>query len=89
MKCVRINSRYLQRGDPIELRYKEHSERGPVIDQLVYRVTSYREAAMSNDSKFEHIEVAEKQKVSQLVTVFFRFWMIKKLFIVPHICVGV
>ncbi|KAK1376027.1 Heat shock 70 kDa protein 14 [Heracleum sosnowskyi] len=52
-----------KRGDPIELRYKEHSERGPVIDQLVYCVTSYREAAMSNDSKFEHIEVAEKQKV--------------------------
>ncbi|XP_074331507.1 heat shock 70 kDa protein 14-like [Apium graveolens] len=52
-----------KRGDPIEFRYKEHSERGTVIDQLVYCINSYREAAMSNDSKFDHIELADKQKV--------------------------
>ncbi|KAK4754299.1 hypothetical protein SAY87_002403 [Trapa incisa] len=50
-------------GDPIEERYKEHSERGTVINQLVYCINSYREAAMSNDAKFDHIDVAEKQKV--------------------------
>ncbi|KAJ8773477.1 hypothetical protein K2173_004307 [Erythroxylum novogranatense] len=52
-----------KQGDPIEERYKEHSERSSVIDQLVYCVNSYREAAMSNDPKFDHIELAEKQKV--------------------------
>ncbi|KAL0397065.1 UNVERIFIED_CONTAM: Heat shock protein 15 [Sesamum calycinum] len=51
-----------KQGDPIEERYKEHSERGSVIDQLIYCINSYREAAMSNDPKFDHIDLAEKQK---------------------------
>lgn len=50
-------------GDPVEERYKESTERGSVIDQLVYCINSYREAAMSNDPKFDHIDLAEKQKV--------------------------
>ncbi|KAG4125011.1 hypothetical protein ERO13_D10G071500v2 [Gossypium hirsutum] len=52
-----------KQGDPIEERYKEYMERGTVIDQLAYCINSYREAAMSNDPKFDHIELAEKQKV--------------------------
>ncbi|KAL2234747.1 heat shock 70 kDa protein 14 [Sesamum indicum] len=52
-----------KQGDPIEERYKEHSERGSVIDQLIYCINSYREAAMSSDPKFDHIDMAEKQKV--------------------------
>ncbi|KAL1551499.1 heat shock 70 kDa protein 15-like [Salvia divinorum] len=52
-----------KQGDPIEERFKEHSERGTVISQLIYCINSYREAAMSNDSKFDHIDLAEKQKV--------------------------
>ncbi|KAG4183022.1 hypothetical protein ERO13_A09G082900v2 [Gossypium hirsutum] len=52
-----------KQGDPIEERYKEYSERGTIIDQLAYCINSYREAAMSNDTKFDHIELAEKQKV--------------------------
>ncbi|KAL1533204.1 heat shock 70 kDa protein 14-like [Salvia divinorum] len=52
-----------KQGDPIEERFKEHSERGSVIDQLAYCINSYKEAAMSTDPKFEHIDVAEKQKV--------------------------
>ncbi|XP_057969054.1 heat shock 70 kDa protein 15-like [Malania oleifera] len=52
-----------KQGDPIEERYKEHSERGAVLDQLGYCINSYREAAMSNDPKFDHIDMAEKQKV--------------------------
>ncbi|XP_038713694.1 heat shock 70 kDa protein 15-like [Tripterygium wilfordii] len=52
-----------KQGDPIEERYKEYTERGSVIDQLVYCINSYREAAMSNDPKFDHIDLAEKQKV--------------------------
>lgn len=50
-------------GDPIEERYKEHTERGTVVNQLIYCINSYREAAMSNDPKFDHIDMAEKQKV--------------------------
>ena len=56
----------MQRGDPIEERYKDHSERGAVINQLAYCINSYREAVMSNDPKFDHIDVAEKQKVMNL-----------------------
>ncbi|XP_028788943.1 heat shock 70 kDa protein 15-like [Neltuma alba] len=52
-----------KQGDPIEERYKEYMERGTVINQLVYCITSYREAAMSNDPKFDHIDISEKQKV--------------------------
>ncbi|KAL8537586.1 hypothetical protein ACS0TY_012634 [Phlomoides rotata] len=52
-----------KQGDPIEERYKEHTERGSVVDQLIYCVNSYREAAMSTDPKFDHIDLAEKQKV--------------------------
>ncbi|EPS57643.1 hypothetical protein M569_17174, partial [Genlisea aurea] len=50
-------------GDPIEERYREHSERESVILQLVYCISSYRDAAVSNDPKFDHIDYAEKQKV--------------------------
>ncbi|GAA0150746.1 Hsp70 family chaperone [Lithospermum erythrorhizon] len=52
-----------KQGDPIEHRYKESSERGAVIDQLSYCINSYREAAMSTDLKFDHIDMADKQKV--------------------------
>ncbi|KAM7471738.1 hypothetical protein LguiA_009921 [Lonicera macranthoides] len=52
-----------KRGDPIEERYKDHSERGSVIDQLVYCINSYRDAAVSQDPKFDHIDLSEKQKV--------------------------
>ncbi|GMI82066.1 heat shock protein 91 [Hibiscus trionum] len=52
-----------KQGDPIEERYKEYAERGTVIDQLAYCINSYREAAMSSDPKFDHIELEEKQKV--------------------------
>lgn len=34
-----------------------------MIDQLNYCIASYREAAMSTDAKFDHIDLAEKQKV--------------------------
>ncbi|KAJ8452037.1 hypothetical protein Cgig2_016618 [Carnegiea gigantea] len=50
-------------GDPIEERHKEHVERGPTIDQLSYCVNSYRDAAMSKDPKFDHIDISEKEKV--------------------------
>uniref|UniRef100_A0A7N0UWN3 Uncharacterized protein n=1 Tax=Kalanchoe fedtschenkoi TaxID=63787 RepID=A0A7N0UWN3_KALFE len=52
-----------KQGDPIEERFKEFSERGTVVEQLVYCINSYREAAVSNDPKFDHIDLAEKQKV--------------------------
>ncbi|KAG6482379.1 hypothetical protein ZIOFF_059010 [Zingiber officinale] len=52
-----------KQGNPIEERYKEWTERGPAIDQLVYCINSFRGAALSNDPKFDHIDIAEKQKV--------------------------
>lgn len=52
-----------KQGDPIEERYKEFTDRSSVIDQLAYCINSYREAALSSDSKFDHIDIAEKQKV--------------------------
>ncbi|KAI4331237.1 hypothetical protein MLD38_029441 [Melastoma candidum] len=52
-----------KQGDPIEHRYKEYMDRGAVLDQLVYCINSYREAAVSTDPKFDHIDLAEKQKV--------------------------
>lgn len=52
-----------KQGDPIEERYKESVNRGAVIDQLVRCVNSYREAAVSNDPRFDHIEISEKEKV--------------------------
>ncbi|KAF8393340.1 hypothetical protein HHK36_021582 [Tetracentron sinense] len=52
-----------KQGDPIEERYKENLERGPAIDQLIYCINSYREVVMLNDPKFDHIDMAEKQKV--------------------------
>lgn len=53
----------MQQGDPIEERYREHVNRGAVVDQLVRCLESYRQAALSNDPRFDHIDVTEKQKV--------------------------
>lgn len=53
----------LQQGDPIEERYKEYEERSTIVDQFNYCIGSYREAAMSVDPKFDHIDINEKQKV--------------------------
>ncbi|KZV40816.1 heat shock 70 kDa protein 15-like [Dorcoceras hygrometricum] len=52
-----------KQGDPVEQRYKEYTERGTVIDQLNYCINSYREAALVDDPKFDHIDLSEKQKV--------------------------
>ncbi|MFS7980798.1 putative Heat shock protein 70 family [Helianthus anomalus] len=52
-----------KQGDPIEQRYKEHSERGSFVDQLVGVINGYRQAAASGDQKYEHIDLSEKQKV--------------------------
>jgi len=49
-------------GDPIEERYKEDMERGRAIDELMYCINSYRTAALSKD-KYDHIDIADKQKV--------------------------
>ncbi|KAL2468362.1 Heat shock 70 kDa protein 15 [Forsythia ovata] len=40
-----------KQGDPVDKRYKEHTRWGSVIDQLVYCINSYREAAISADPK--------------------------------------
>ncbi|KAJ7299180.1 hypothetical protein O6H91_Y285900 [Diphasiastrum complanatum] len=52
-----------QLGDPIEERQKEEEARGPAISELWYCISSFREAAHSNDPKFDHIDKTEKEKV--------------------------
>nr|XP_043623081.1 heat shock 70 kDa protein 14 [Erigeron canadensis] len=52
-----------KQGDPIEHRYKEHSERGSFVDQLVNHISWFRQAAASSDPKYDHIDMSEKQKV--------------------------
>ncbi|KAG6419131.1 hypothetical protein SASPL_121342 [Salvia splendens] len=56
-----------KQGDAIEERYKEHTERGHGIGQMICQavncINNYTEAAMSTDTMFDHIDVAEKQKV--------------------------
>ncbi|KAJ4789187.1 hypothetical protein LUZ62_040433 [Rhynchospora pubera] len=50
-------------GDPIEERHREWSERGTTIQLLYHCINSFRNAAMTTDSRFGHIDQAEKQKV--------------------------
>ncbi|KAJ1261994.1 hypothetical protein BS78_09G072400 [Paspalum vaginatum] len=50
-------------GDPIEARFKEWAERASAVDQLEYCIRSFREAALSSDQKFDHIDISDKQKV--------------------------
>lgn len=50
-------------GDPIEERFKEEESRRPFLEQLMYCINSFREAARSKDSKFDHIDTTEKEKV--------------------------
>ncbi|KAF3784621.1 Heat shock protein 14 [Nymphaea thermarum] len=52
-----------KQADPFEERYKESLERGPVVQQLLYCINSFREAALSKDPKFDHIDINDKQKV--------------------------
>jgi len=57
-----------KRGDPIEERHREWLGRGPAVQQLVYCISSFRNAAMSTDPRFDHIDQAEKQKVMKECT---------------------
>lgn len=50
-------------GDPIEERFKEEESRGPCLEQLMYCINSFREAARSKDPKFDHIDPGDKEKV--------------------------
>ncbi|KAJ4782269.1 hypothetical protein LUZ62_066526 [Rhynchospora pubera] len=50
-------------GNPIEERHREWSERGTTIQLLYHCINSFRNAAMTTDSRFDHIDQAEKQKV--------------------------
>ncbi|KAJ7567999.1 hypothetical protein O6H91_01G015000 [Diphasiastrum complanatum] len=50
-------------GDPIEERQREEEARGPAIAELHYYTSSFREAALSSDPKFDHIEVGDREKV--------------------------
>ncbi|XXG56110.1 hypothetical protein AAC387_Pa03g3612 [Persea americana] len=52
-----------KQGDPIEERFRENSERGPMINHLIHCINSYRDKTITKDPKFEHIDIAEKQKV--------------------------
>lgn len=64
-------------------------ERGTVIDQLVYCINSYREAAMSNDPKFDHIDMSEKQKVTDWLQLYLFFMLTSSLSFVNHVVLSV
>lgn len=72
----------MQQGDPIEGRYKEYMERGSIIEQFIYCINSYREAAKSKDPKFDHIDISEKQKVNDFSIFLSRFfeWLLANKF---------
>eukprot|EP00270_Netrium_digitus_P013017 TRINITY_DN4290_c0_g1_i1.p1 TRINITY_DN4290_c0_g1~~TRINITY_DN4290_c0_g1_i1.p1 ORF type:complete len:899 (+),score=285.06 TRINITY_DN4290_c0_g1_i1:317-3013(+) len=50
-------------GDPVEERWKEEEARGPAITALNYCISSFRDAAISRDTKFDHVDAGDKQKV--------------------------
>lgn len=50
-------------GDPIEERFKEEEARAPCMEQLLRCINSFRDAAISKDPRYDHIDVAEKEKV--------------------------
>ncbi|KAH7443289.1 hypothetical protein KP509_02G028700 [Ceratopteris richardii] len=50
-------------GDPIEERFKEEQSRAFHVDQMWHCIRSFRDAAKSNDPKFDHIDAADKEKV--------------------------
>jgi len=50
-------------GSPIELRYREADERPSAISDLQKTISQFVSLASSGDSKYEHIEAADRQKV--------------------------
>lgn len=55
-----------------------------MIDQFAYCINSYREAAMSNDTKFDHIDVSEKQKVMDLLHLSLSLLILSVSFLISH-----
>lgn len=53
-------------GDPIEMRYKEESSRGPAAATLKQTASSF--LGMLEDARYEHIEAEEKEKVNKECT---------------------
>ena len=50
-------------GDPVEERLRQDEERPAAAQALLATIGSYREAALSKDSKYDHIETGDKEKV--------------------------
>ncbi|GJP56806.1 hypothetical protein CLOM_g15853 [Closterium sp. NIES-68] len=50
-------------ADPIENRLREEEARGPALKSLQYCIGSFREAALSTDALYEHIDPKEKAQV--------------------------
>lgn len=57
-----------QMGDPLENRHKEEATRGKAVTDLAYCINSFREAALSQDTRYDHIDAAEKTKVADECT---------------------
>ena len=64
----------LQIGDPIEARFKEWAERASAVSVLEYCIKSFREAALSSDQKYDHIDIADKQKVGHSIILIIISW---------------
>ncbi|XP_037480832.1 heat shock 70 kDa protein 15-like [Triticum dicoccoides] len=50
-------------GASMDACYREREEICPTLEQLVYRIRSFREAALSSDPKFNHNDISDKQQV--------------------------
>lgn len=48
----------------MEARYREREEIYPALVQLLNRIRSFREAALSSDPKFDYIDISDKQQVA-------------------------
>lgn len=50
-------------GDPVESRLKEEEQRQPAVESLQYCLRSFRDAALSPDPRYDHIDPKDKTKV--------------------------
>eukprot|EP00475_Leptophrys_vorax_P044321 TRINITY_DN8840_c0_g1_i1.p1 TRINITY_DN8840_c0_g1~~TRINITY_DN8840_c0_g1_i1.p1 ORF type:complete len:844 (+),score=72.22 TRINITY_DN8840_c0_g1_i1:85-2616(+) len=66
-------------GDPIENRLREEETRGPALQSLQYCIGSFREAALSTNALYDHIDPADKAKVVEECNAA-ESWLRTKLF---------
>lgn len=53
-----------QLGDPVVERQREDEARGQAIEDLLFCINSYSDAAQSQDARYDHICSGDKEKVN-------------------------